>query len=306
MEIRVYQAEDAAKLCQIHNQIDGDGSITAVDFHNNLLAYEHQWVGLVAGEVVGYTAVSTVPGLPHIRVLHGFIAPRWQRQGLGSQLLQHLLEDLRREVHLQFSLPTLQLSQCIHDTNSAVYHFLRHHNFTIEHEEQHLLLQSPNLPITQSPNLLISTLPRSQAISQFITLYDKSFGPHPWYQPYTAGEAAALLYAPQDLLFLYHLQEPIGFAWAKMVARAAGEVEPIGIIEKWQGRGYGRFLLQAAIHNLTTRGATRVYIGTWDSNKPALHLYRSLGFEPDHTLTYLAYEVGKPGKQESFTALAGF
>ena len=287
MEIRAYRAEHAAALCHIHNQISRE-TLTAVDFHDDILAHEQQWVGVVAGEVVGYTAVSTVPGLPNIRVLRGFIAPVWQRQGLGSQLLKHLIQNLAS------ASPPLQLSQCTDDTDSAVYHFLRYHNFYTEHEEQHLLHRAapPLHRPTLSPALYLTTLPRSQAISQFLALYDESFGPHPWYQPYTAAEVTASLYAPKDLLFLYHLDEPIGFAWVRLLALGEGEVEPIGIVSKWQGKGYGRFLLQTAIHSLSSRGVTRIHIGTWSSNTPALHLYHSLGFEPDHVLTYLAYDIG--------------
>ncbi|MCB8945938.1 MAG: GNAT family N-acetyltransferase [Ardenticatenaceae bacterium] len=298
MEIRAYRAADAAKLCQLHHQIWGE-TITAVDLHDDLLSYEHLRVGVVAGEVVGYTAVSTVPGLPQVRVLRGFIAPPWQRQGLGSQLLRHLMGALRVEIgdwrlvsSLQSPLSTLQLSYCVDDVHSAVAHFLRSHNFYIEHEEQHLILASP--PLSPSPPpapLSLATLSRSPAVAQFIKLYDASFGPHPWYQPYTRGEVAASLYRAQDLLFLYHREEPIGFAWTRLMAGDLGEIEPIGIVDEWQGRGYGRFLLQSAIHTLSARGANEIHIGTWASNKPALHLYHSLGFVPDHTLTYLAYDV---------------
>jgi mycothiol synthase len=122
-------------------------------------------------------------------------------------------------------------------------------------------------------------------------LYDQSFGSHNWYQPYSAAEVAALLYRPQDLLFLYRENEPIGFAWAKMVEKGVGEIEPVGVLTHWQGRGYGRFLLQSAIHDLASRGADHIHIGTWAENAAALHLYRSLGFQPDHILTYLAYDL---------------
>ena len=289
MEIRSYRIMDTTRLCQLHNQIFDGEVLTAVDLHHDLLSYEHLWVGEIAGEVMGYTAVSTVPGLPHVRVLRGFIAPQWQRQGFGTQLLQHLIENLRREIRDWSVTGSLQLSQCTDDIESAVYHFLCHHHFFIEHQEHHMVLQLTKYPSPHLPNLTLVTLPRSQAISQFITLYDASFGPHPWHQPYTLAEAAASLYAPQDLLFLYHLDEPIGFAWTKMLAAGEGEIEPIGIVPSWQGQGYGRFLLQTALHNLTRRAATRVRIGTWDSNKAAHHLYHSLGFKLDYTLTYLAY-----------------
>ena len=293
MKIRAYRAEDAKQLCQIHNGMFGDEALAVFDLHEDLLSYEHLGVGVVAGEVVGYTAVSTVPGLPQVRVLRGFIAPQWQRQGFGSQLLQQLISDLGQEMRRWGTVSKFQLSQRTNGTDTSVYHFLRHHNFAIEHEEHHLILQATNALIPQLPNLSITTLPRTQAISQFLTLYDESFGPHAWYQPYSVREVAALLYQPKDLLFLQHQNEIVGFAWVKMSSAGVGEIEPVGILNRWQGRGYGRFLLQSAIHTLTIRGATSIHIATWGSNKPALHLYRSLGFQLDHTLTYLTYDLGE-------------
>ena len=293
MEIRAYRAEDAAQLCLIHNQIY-DEALTAVDLHDELLACQNQWVGVLAGNIIGYTAISPVPGLAHIRVLRGFIAPEYQRQGLGSQLLQHLIEDLKLKTTLHpIPSATVQLSQCIEDTNSAVYHFLHYHHFTIEHQESHLLYTSPapfSHPIAP-PSLSLKTLPRSQAIQQFIALYNESFSPHPWYQPYTAAEVAASLLHSRNLIFLYYQDVPIGFAWIRNLASGVGEIEPIGLSEKWQGKGYGRFLLQAAMHNLITHGMTRIHIGTWTTNKPAIHLYYSLGFKPHYTLTYLAFDI---------------
>lgn len=291
MEIRAYQAEDAARLYRIHNRIFGNNLLTAADFHTEVLAYEHTWVGVVEGWAVGYTAVTIVPGLPHLRVLQGFIAPAWQRQGLGSQLLQHLIQDLKL-VSKEWGVETrLQLSYCIDDTESAVFFFLRQHHFFIEHEEQFLVLPSPPYPLAPAlPEACrLQMHSRSQAVSQFIRLYDQSFGPHPWYQPYSHEEVAALLYQPQDLLFLYCEEEPVGFVWVRMREEGVAEIEPVGVLGQWQGRGYGRFLLQSAIHRLASRGASQIHIGTWAKNIAAIHLYRSLGFQPDYTLTYLAY-----------------
>lgn len=293
LDIRPYTAADAVRLSDLRNQIPGNSPRSAADFQAYLAKCEHSWVGLMAGLVVGYTAVAPVPGLPHVRMLNGFITPAWQRQGLGSQLLHHLIQDLKSEVPALSLARPLQLSYCTGNTESAVYHFLRRHHFFTEHKEQHLILSitAPPLAPTLPPACHLRTLPRAQAITQFIHLYEQSFGPHPWYQPYSSAEVAAALGQTKDLLFLYHQDEPIGFVWAQSIEKGLAEIEPVGILTQWQGEGYGRFLLQSAIYNLAQRGAAQISIGTWLQNRPALHLYHSLGFQPDHTLIYLAYEV---------------
>lgn len=285
--ICTYRAEYAAELSQIHNALS-DEDLTAVAFHQDIRRYQRVLVGMVGEEVVGYTAVSPIPGLPHIRNLQGFIAPQWQRQGLGSQLLYHLLVDLRAAGKNR----GVQLSCCVADRDSAVYHFLRHHNFYMEHEELHLLHRvAVPLPPQLPPHLSLTTVSHSQAVRQFIALYDESFVPHPWYQPYTPAEVDRLLYQPQDLLFLYHGEVPIGFAWLKLLLPSEGEIEPIGVLGPWQGRGYGRLLLQAAMYHLAQQGAQQIRIGTWSTNHAALHLYRDLGFALDQELVYLACDV---------------
>jgi ribosomal protein S18 acetylase RimI-like enzyme len=300
MAIRSYQVRDAADLAAAHNEIYPDEPLTVAGFHQRVVAYGRStWIMTQNDKAVGVTAVTTIPGLPHIRVLHGFIAPSWQRQGLGSQLLQHVLAELRGErgeergetKDTQPLVPSLQLSYCVDDVNSPAYHFLRHHHFYIEHEELHLVLPSPPHLLTSSPLPAPITLPRAQAVRQFISLYDQSFGPHPWYQPYTAEEVATLLVHPHDLLFARDDDHWVGFVWIKMIGVGLGEIEPIGVLAEWQGKGYGRFLLQTAVNNLRQREAKKIHIGAWATNTTALHLYDSLGFQHDHTLAYLAYDL---------------
>jgi ribosomal protein S18 acetylase RimI-like enzyme len=146
----------------------------------------------------------------------------------------------------------------------------------------------PPLPVW--PRLTVRTLPRATAVALFCRLYDHSFGPWPWYQPYTPAEVAATLARARDLLFLHLEEEPIGFAWLQQDSQA-GIIEPFGVAPAQQGRGYGRYLLIAALHTLAARGVTAVQIGAWEQNQTALRLYRSLGFRPHAALTYLTRNV---------------
>ncbi len=281
MQIRILKMDDIEFLVRIHQKIWPDERMTTAVFQQNLRHYEHTFVGEINGKIIGYTAVSPIPGLPRIRNLQGFISPERQRQGLGSQLLQALIQNCTN----------VQLSYCVADEETAVYPFLLSHNFYLEHSERHLALQLPNYPITQPPNHPISTFPRQQAIDHFLHLYSASFGPHPWYQPYAREEVATLLLAPQNLLFLLQDGKPIGFAWAQMISSGVGEIEPIGILPAWQGKGNGRILLNVTIHKLQQQGAERIQIGAWERNASALQLYESVGFEFDHKLIYLAYDL---------------
>jgi ribosomal protein S18 acetylase RimI-like enzyme len=226
--------------------------------------------------------VAPLPGLPGQFELDGFIAPAWRRQGWGGHLLAFLLGELRETA-------VAQLSHAVTDLGSPAAHFLQKHGFTVEHEEWQLhkadLADCP--PAPERPDLAVKPLRRARAIPLFCRLYAQSFGPFPWFQPYSEAEVAAALDNAADLLFLWRAQTPLGFAWI----HPSGQIEPFGVVAEEQGRGNGRYLLAHALRHLAKRGASGVYLGCWADNQPALALYRSFGFQPEQKTTYLAYHL---------------
>ncbi|MEZ4510619.1 MAG: GNAT family N-acetyltransferase [Chloroflexota bacterium] len=275
MKIRSYRAEDAAVLAAVGRTLGRRE--TAVSLHRELANTPKMggrvWVAALDGQPIGYATVLPLPGLPHLLELDGFIAPSQQRRGYGSALLTALLAALAG------SHKTLTYAVNSHDKPAAL--FLRHHQFAIEHEEWQMVWRAEESRVGKTavlpPHLTIRTLPQPQAIAQFVALYDRSFGPHPWYQPYTPDEVAALLASPADLHFLYAGKEPIGFTWLRLAGGAA-EIEPVGIVPAWQGRGNGRFLLHHTLAWLARHGYQEVHLGVWQSNQAAVQLYQRLGF----------------------------
>lgn len=269
MKIRRGQKADTAVLKQLHQIIQPDQPYSFTP---------HRWLIEDGGQVVGYTAVSPVPGLDGIYELNGGILPTKRRQGLGSHLLQHVLQEAR-------GLNIRQLSHCITDLDSPAARFLHHHHFFTEHEEW-LLHLSPLPPRSPAPlrDCQIQTHPAP--VPLFCRLYDQSFAATPWYQPYSEEEVENMLDDPADILFLFKDEQPIGFAWLQ-----GDQIEPIGIVKAEWGKGYGRILLLTALHTLHQRGVAQAHIGVWRSNHAAVHLYQSVGFQHQQTLTYLAFDV---------------
>ncbi|MEL7603613.1 MAG: GNAT family N-acetyltransferase [Bacillota bacterium] len=58
-------------------------------------------------------------------------------------------------------------------------------------------------------------------------------------------------------------------------------IREIAVTPDYQGRGYGRALLQSALAYGTQRGAKRAFLMADDCNAVAISLYRSLGFTPN-------------------------
>lgn len=65
------------------------------------------------------------------------------------------------------------------------------------------------------------------------------------------------------------------------VAMRAGDDEELltmTVAPEFEGRGYGRFLLQALLREATERGAAQLFLEVRQSNQRAIHLYESVGF----------------------------
>lgn len=284
--VRRSRPGDAKALRAVHAVVYPDEAYTAV-YLQQLAARRLVWVAEDGGSMVGYTAVSLIPGLNAVYSLTGGVLPVYRRQGVGSQLMANILRDAP-------SLGVRQLSCPVTNLDSAAARFLCYHGFYNEHEEWFMSLSGLEVLPTAvpPPTCRIKTYNTTiRAAQLFRALYDRSFGPFPWYQPYSMAEIEAALIAPTELLFLFKAEKAIGFAW---LHTDKSEIEPIGIVKREQGQGYGRFLLLAALHHLKQQGSDQAQIGVWRSNHAAIQLYQSLGFQHNHTIIYLALDLKTP------------
>lgn len=284
IEFRDFKATDTTWLTAVHNQLFPDDQRTNQSWHH--LRHGRAWLMLVNEELVGYTAVLPVPGLPGLVEMEGFITPNWQRQGAGTRLLHHVQAQLT-------GTNVQQLSYAVSSLDTPAARFLQKHHFFIEHEEW-LLTLSPLSHYSSTidhAQLTFKTLPQSQAISLFQQLYRASFHNTPWDQPFSDAEIAHSLDDHNPITFLFERDTAVGFIWVRRQSDTAVMLEPIGIIKEKQGQGYGRYLLQTLLNQLKSAGISTVTIGVWANNATAVHLYRSLGFQKTSSLIYLAYNL---------------
>lgn len=290
-EVRPSKQEDAPELARIHNENYRDDLGLSDRFRRRMAAIQKSggslWTILVNRKQVGYASVQPVPGLDGIYDLQVCIDPRHQRRGLGSQLLNHLLADLKGS-------PVRQVSHPVNDASEPAALFLRQHGFFIEHVEVFLYLDiERRLPVTELPaGYTLKHFPQPTAISHLRDLYDMVFSGAPWYQPYVSDrQVAAELADASDILFLLHRHQPIGFLWIHWLELDQAEIEPLGILPAYQGGGLGRSLLLAGLEQIAQGGATQVSVGVWQENKAAIRFYKRLGFVQHQTMTYLAYNL---------------
>jgi ribosomal protein S18 acetylase RimI-like enzyme len=292
-EIRELRSDETAALFVVHAAIESvdAGQLLAwtQEMEERLETGGRGWVAARGRRLAGYAVVDPVPGLPGVHDLSGGIMPARRRQGLGTHLLRHV-QDAAGKAGID------ELSCRVDSLEDDSARFLLGRGFRVEHEECLLELSDlsrlPTRPADPPAELI--TLPQSEAVGEFCRIYKGGFDGTPWSQPYAEAEVAAALIRPEDLLFLVVDGAPVGVVWHELLPGGRGRVEPIGILRDYQGRGYGRRLLLAALHNLRQRDAQIVEIGVWRNNQVAMNLYRSLGFLETDNWYFLSCEVGPP------------
>jgi mycothiol synthase len=238
-------------------------------------------------QVLGFAAARPLPGLEAHLELQICVQPAMRRQGYGARLLENFLPALTNA--------GVRMVSCeVPSLDSPLASFLFVAAFQREHDEWEMACEElGNLPALALPaEVGLATFPQAQAISEFRRLYEAAFAGLRSYQPYTSEQDVAQeLDSADDLLFLTCNGAPAGFAWLRYMDEETGEVEPIGLVNEYQGQGLGYWLLLAGLHELAERGHRRVRLGVWTDNERAIRLYRRLGFRPVATRYYLAKEL---------------
>jgi mycothiol synthase len=94
--------------------------------------------------------------------------------------------------------------------------------------------------------------------------------------------AAMSITPPGGILFLQDGQSVAGYCWTFVMPRQGaliGIISMIGIHPDYRARRLGRPLLQESLRYLTSRDVSAVELEVDSSNRPAIGLYHSLGFE---------------------------
>jgi GNAT superfamily N-acetyltransferase len=65
-----------------------------------------------------------------------------------------------------------------------------------------------------------------------------------------------------------------------------GDLDDVFVVKSYQGKGYGKIIVQFAINNAINRGINNIQLRAIEWNNRALNLYRSLGFDIVQTNHY--------------------
>jgi mycothiol synthase len=289
VEFRPLDDADRLPLLDLHMALDQpDGPVTmhwaawpagADDTEAGLWGIEHR------GELIGYASMAATPGLPGEYDMILAVAQQWRRRGLGTRFLEYVCGEAAAR-------GATQLSWAVWTLDSSSARFLLGRGYSVHHIER-LLARDGSLPVPgvpDRPDLALRVYSRKKAVDLFCRVTDESFAGLPWGQPFSEAEVAERLRAAKDLMFMARGREVIGVAWLHE-SDGVATIEPFAIRPAFQGQGYGRQLLAAALEEAAARAGQRVTIGAWEDNAAALALYRRFGFTDTGRIYYLAREL---------------
>jgi mycothiol synthase len=129
---------------------------------------------------------------------------------------------------------------------------------------------------------------------QLLRVNAAAFADHPEQGAMDADNLAARMAEPWfDPAGLLVAEDPdgsmLGFHWTKQHSPDLGEVYVVAIAPEAQGRGLGGVLTLAGLHHLAGRGVGEVLLYVESDNRPAIAVYRRLGFGHEAHDTHVMY-----------------
>ncbi len=116
--------------------------------------------------------------------------------------------------------------------------------------------------------------PMTEADLQRVLRIERAAYPYPW----SLGNFRDCLHAGYSCWVAELDGELVGYS-VLLAAAGEGHVLNCCVSPPWQGRGYGRLLMEHLIERARVHGVENIYLEVRPSNTAALRLYQRLGFE---------------------------
>lgn len=223
----------------------------------------------ILGILTSALLATTDRPLRHFRII---VHPDERRRGIGTLLLEHVeRQDRGRDV--------VQQCNCLASWGAG-REFLRRASFRVARGYVDMVL--PDLPPVSSALparcVIRPYRGRDPDIAHWLSLDHEGYSGDPDAQRPTADDLEVRRREPGFRLWLIeHEGSTVGFLHATAGARA--RIHSLVVAFDYRGRGFARALMIHAIHALRRDGAIAFTLGVRAENKPALRLYRGLGFE---------------------------
>jgi mycothiol synthase len=234
------------------------------------------------GTLVGYGDVMREVRIGRV-VLDVFVEPEFRGRGWGGRLVERICG---RALGLGAQL----VHACVDEGNREGAEFLQHKGFS--RVRQHLVFERPEGDYPEGQvdfgDYTVSRFSAGdeQALADIQNeVFEGSWG----YCPNTAEEigfflALTLTRLTEVLALRDKSGEVVGYLWPQVLSRSEAEggthgwVHMVGIRADLRGRSLGRKLMEAGLRVFAEQGVRDVELTVDEVNRPAVELYRKLGF----------------------------
>lgn len=276
------EMEDIAQLAQLCQRHDGTPvriDIEELRRHGGLVC--QCLLYYVDGILVGCLTLFGL-GLGK-REITGMVHPDYRRRGI----FRHLCQVAQAECDSQHIEEVLLVTEEISESGKA---FIASTGATFQFAEHEMFLRQLRMGNSFDERLQVK-LAGDGEIERYLQVLSESFG--------TSIEARRPMVTlfwrnPKFRFYLATLgdgevscREPVGCL--RMEINEALQrigIYSVGIVPAYQGRGYGRQMLEEAIGAIPERNKKTITLDVETDNQPAFRLYSSCGFQVKHTYAY--------------------
>lgn len=302
--IRHYVPEnDLSPLSRMLTEIeslDRDGEDTSEEYLRASLAWPNYrpdqdvWVAESGGQLVGYGVAFEQPS--QRCTIYAIVHPSHRRKGLGSQLLELVLQRARE-------VDSKSILVYANEHNRASNQFLIHHDFQEVGSSGSMKLNTgEEKPAAEFPTGF--TLKRHSEVNDplillralnecYLGMWGHQHNDNPSEEEQRSPRFLHYYDAADILLLFDEKNEITGICSLKSQGKQEpnGELSDLldgpGIIQAYRDQRYQRQMVLAGIEHLRKKGTRPIVLEFWGDSEAALDIYRSLGFEMVHR--YLAY-----------------
>lgn len=229
-----------------------------------------------SGELVGYAQCRAGPGgePPSAELV---VSPGSRHRGVGSALLAAVPGDARVWSHID---------------SPAATSFARSRGLrpvrALHRMGRRLDAGPPWPPVSLPEAYAVRSFERGRDEAEWLRVNAAAFSSHPEQGSLTPADVEQRMaqpwFDPEGLILVVERQDPdhvVAFHWTKVDPPhgSTGEVYVVGVEPGHQGEGLGRAVTVLGLDHLRERGLRHVELYVDEDNAPALHTYRSLGFE---------------------------